>query len=117
MIDENAHVMTDSSTVLEKAFLGRRTHEETLKDGDLPSTDVEYLKLIGKITRDHPSMSRARSRKFAADPYVVALAKLQGYTVVADESNARPNRKIPGACRKCGVPCLTLSEFIERTRK
>jgi transposase-like protein len=28
MIDENAHVMTDSSTVLEKAFLGRRTHSQ-----------------------------------------------------------------------------------------
>jgi transposase-like protein len=28
MIDENAHVMTDSSTVLEKALLGRRTHSQ-----------------------------------------------------------------------------------------
>ena len=94
-----------------------RLHEAALKEGDLGSTDLEYLQLIGKITREHPSMSRARSRKFAADPYVIALAKLQGYTVVADESNARPNRKIPGACRKYGVCCLTLPEFIERTRK
>jgi transposase-like protein len=28
MVDENAHVMTDSSTVLKKAFLGRRTHSQ-----------------------------------------------------------------------------------------
>jgi transposase-like protein len=28
MVDENAHVMTDSSTVLEKAFLGRRAHSQ-----------------------------------------------------------------------------------------
>jgi transposase-like protein len=28
MVDENAHVMTDSSTVLQKAFLGRRTHSQ-----------------------------------------------------------------------------------------
>src|SRR5260370_5219170 len=84
-----------------------KLHEAALKDGDLASTDLEYLQLIGKITHEHPAMSRARSRKFAADPYVVALAKLQGYTVVADESNARANRKIPRACRKLGVCCLT----------
>ncbi len=28
MVDENAHVMTDSSTVLQKAFLGSRTHSQ-----------------------------------------------------------------------------------------
>jgi hypothetical protein len=28
MVDENAHVMTDSSTVLKKAFLGTRTHSQ-----------------------------------------------------------------------------------------
>jgi len=93
-----------------------RLHEAALKDGDIESTDLEYLQLIGRITRDHPAMSRARSRKFAADPYVVALAKLQGYTVVTDESNARANRKIPGACRKLGVSCLTLGEFIEKIK-
>lgn len=94
-----------------------KLHEATLRDGDIESTDLEYLQLVGRITRDHPTMSRARSRKFAADPYVVALAKLQGYTVVADESNERANRKIPGACRKLGVCCLTLDEFVEKIKK
>jgi hypothetical protein len=28
MVDEDAHVMTDSSTVLKKAFLGERTHSQ-----------------------------------------------------------------------------------------
>lgn len=102
-----------NSSVYERIKL----HEAALKDGDLASTDLEYLQLIGKITHEHPTMSRARSRKFAADPYVVALAKLQGYTVVADESNTRANRKIPGACRKLNVRCLTLDEFVEKIRK
>jgi hypothetical protein len=94
-----------------------KPHEAVLKEGDLPSTDIEYLQLIGKITRDHPAMSKARSRKFAADPYVVALASIQRYTVVADESNERANRKIPGACKKLGVCYMTLPEFIEKIRK
>jgi len=38
MIDENAHVMTDSSTVLEKAFLGRRTHSQ------VNHRDKEYVR-------------------------------------------------------------------------
>src|SRR5438445_1717430 len=37
-----------------------RPHEATLKDGDLASTDVEYLQLVGKITHEHPGMSKAR---------------------------------------------------------
>jgi hypothetical protein len=92
-------------------------HQAALKDGDIGSNDLEYLQLVGKITRDHPTMSRARSRKFSADPYVVALAKLQGYTVVADESKVRANRKIPGACHKLGVKCLTLDEFVRTIKK
>jgi hypothetical protein len=92
-----------------------RFHEAALREGDLPTSDVEYLQLIGKITREHPSMSKARSRKFCADPYIVALAKIQGYTVVADESDGRANKKIPGACKKLGVRCIKLPQFIEET--
>lgn len=102
-----------NSTVYDRLKL----HEAALKEGDLESADLEYLQLIGKITREHPTMSRARSRKFSADPYVIALAKLQGYTVVADESNIRANRKIPGACHKFGVCCVTLEEFIGKIKK
>jgi transposase-like protein len=38
MVDEDAHVMTDSSTVLKKAFLGRRTHSQ------VNHTDKEYVR-------------------------------------------------------------------------
>jgi transposase-like protein len=38
MVDEDAHVMTDSSTVLKKAFLGRRTHSQ------VNHTEKEYVR-------------------------------------------------------------------------
>jgi len=38
MVDENAHVMTDSSTVLQKAFLGSRTHSQ------VNHTEKEYVR-------------------------------------------------------------------------
>jgi transposase-like protein len=38
MIDENAHVMTDTSSVLEKALIGRRTHSQ------VNHTEKEYVR-------------------------------------------------------------------------
>jgi len=92
-------------------LLRLKEFEEALRSGD--RTDVEYLLEVGKVTRNYPSMSGARGRKTPADPFVVALAKLQKYVVVADESTKRPNRKIPGVCKELGIKCRTLSEFIE----
>jgi hypothetical protein len=92
-------------------------YEVALRAGDEKSDDPEYLQHVGKITHDFPSMSRATGRKTPADPYVVALAEREQYVVVADESNKRPNRKIPGVCKQRGVRCITLAEFIEETRK
>jgi hypothetical protein len=92
-------------------------YEAALRAGDEKSDDPEYLQHVGKITHDYPSMSRATGRKTPADPYVVALAEREQYVVVADESNKRPNRKIPGVCKQRGVRCITLDEFIEETRK
>jgi hypothetical protein len=62
-------------------------------------------------------MSRATGLKTPADPYIVALAELEGYVVVADETcRKRPNRKIPGVCQQRGIRCITLAEFIIEVR-
>jgi Domain of unknown function (DUF4411) len=92
-------------------------YEVALRAGDEKSDDPEYLQHVGKITHAYPSMSRATGRRTPADPYVIALAEREHYVVVADESMKRPNRKIPGVCQQRGVRCITLTEFIEETRK
>lgn len=86
--------------------------EQALLKGDASGGDIEYLQCVGKITHDFPSMSKATGTKTPADPYVVALAQMEEYTVVADESKRRKNRKIPGVCEQLGIDCLTLKEFI-----
>jgi hypothetical protein len=58
-------------------------------------------------------MSKARGRKNPADPYIIALAEMEKYVVVADESLVRPNRKIPGVCKQRGIRCLSLDEFVK----
>jgi hypothetical protein len=90
--------------------------ERALKAGD--RNDVEYLQLVGKITYEHPGMSRAAGWKTRADPYIVALAELENYVVVCDETTEhRPNRKIPGVCASRGIRCMTLNEFATVLKK
>jgi hypothetical protein len=89
--------------------------EKALRVGD--RNDADYLKHVGLITFEHPGMSKARGRKTRADPYIVALAELEGYIVVSDESRTRANRKIPGVCSKRGVRCMSLDEFIANSQK
>jgi Domain of unknown function (DUF4411) len=90
-----------------------KPYEQALQAGDRDSDDPEYLMYVGKITRAYPGMCKARGPKTPADPYVIALAELEGYVVVAEETmTRRPNRKIPGVCKQRGLKCLTLQEFI-----
>jgi Domain of unknown function (DUF4411) len=90
-----------------------KPYEKALQAGDRKSDDPEYLQHVGRITYEHPAMSKATSFRNPADPYIVALAELENYVVVADETCAkRSNRKIPGVCQRRGVRCLTLAEFV-----
>jgi hypothetical protein len=66
----------------------------------------------GQITHDFPGMCKATGSKTLADPYVVALAQMQNYTVVANENMRRKNRKIPGVCLRLKVRCMTLARFV-----
>ena len=90
--------------------------ERALLAGDGNSNDPVYLRHVGKITHDFPGMSKATSSKTPADSYVVALAQMEKYIVVADENMRRKTRKIPGVCQELGIRCVTLSKFIAAER-
>jgi hypothetical protein len=90
-------------------------YEAALQAGD--RSDTDYLMHVGRVTREHPAMAGARGTKTKADSYVVALAELEQYVVVADETcRKRPNRKIPGVCQQRGIPCKLLDEFVAEVR-
>jgi uncharacterized protein DUF4411 len=94
-----------------------KPYEAALQAGDRNADDPQYLLHVGKITHAYPAMCKARGEKTPADPYVVALAELEGYVVVADETcRKRPNRKIPGVCQQRKIRCITLSLFVEEIR-
>lgn len=93
-------------------YLRLKPYENALQAGDRGVDDIAYLQHVGRITHDYPSMSGATGWRTPADPYIVALAELEGYVVVADESMKRPNRKIPGVCLQRKIRCITLAQFI-----
>jgi|SRR6185503_2451901 len=86
---------------------------EALQAGERGVEDPEYLRHVGVITHKFPGMCKARGMRTPADPYVVALAQLEKYVVVVDESPRRPNRKIPGVCDKLGIRWISSEQFIK----
>jgi hypothetical protein len=81
-------------------------------------SNPEFRIAVGRITHDSPGMCKARGEKTPADPYVIALAQLEDYVVIADEGTVkRQTRKIPGACRALGICCKTLDEFFTAEMK
>ncbi|HEY2468127.1 MAG TPA: DUF4411 family protein [Terracidiphilus sp.] len=103
--------MQDEDFYLTRIF----PYEAALRAGD--RNDTEYLLHVGKVTRQHPAMAGATGTKNKADPYVVALAELEGYVIVADETcKKRPNRKIPGVCQQRGIRFKLLDEFLAEVR-
>ena len=64
-----------------------------------------------------PNLDDVVLAKFKADPFLVAHGYAQpGRTVVTrerSEPNRDPqNRKIPDACDRCSVPCITVFQFF-----
>lgn len=65
---------------------------------------AHYRRLIGQ--------RQALSGQPVADPYLIAAAKINGYTVVSEEE-AKPNSaKIPIVCNHYGVACVNLDKFM-----
>jgi len=52
----------------------------------------------------------------AGDPWVIALAKLKGYTIVTQERKAPSKIKIPDVCEHYGLDYISLIELIRREK-
>jgi len=50
----------------------------------------------------------------AADPFVVAKAKIFGACVVTQEKNTENAAKIPNVCDHFGIDCINLEGFMEK---
>lgn len=61
-----------------------------------------------------PKLVKALSRRNRADPFVIALAKVTGSTVVTAESHRGTSERprIPLVCAHFAIPCTNLLGFL-----
>jgi hypothetical protein len=89
----------------------------------IPTTQ-DVANEIASIVASFPALVDPRAQRTKADPFLIALAKTRGLTVVTQETMAaakkRPRRQrgayIPDVCAALNVPCITLLEMIQHER-
>lgn len=79
--------------------------------------DEEVQRKAIDVLRDYPTMIKMRSTANSnADPFLIATALIEGATVVSDErlgDESTGDYHIPNVCRKYGIGCITLNEFLD----
>ena len=66
------------------------------------------------IINEFPKLIDSSKNRSMCDPWVIALAQLQGGSVVTEESRGSEKRpKIPDVCDKLDIKCLRIADLIE----
>ncbi len=81
----------------------------------VPTDDAIQL-AVQEILRNHPGLVDPARPRLGADPFVIAVARIRGCTVVTQETpTANPMRpKIPDVCGALGIPCINVLQFIRQ---
>jgi hypothetical protein len=80
--------------------------------------DEDIQASVRRILEAHPRLLDTRKNKSGADPFVIALGQVRGFSVVTGEqaTNSMERPKIPDVCGRLGIPCLTLLEMFRAER-
>lgn len=76
--------------------------------------DNDQLTHLSEIIKHYPEFVDSDKTLPEADPFVIALAKSKGWTVVTSERPANPGGrlKIPDVCEKCNIKSVSIIEFF-----
>jgi hypothetical protein len=69
---------------------------------------------VDHIVNTYNGLVSAGKEKFQADPFVIAQAKVGGYTVITEETGPTSLAKIPGVCNVMKVECINLMQWSTR---
>lgn len=90
--------------------------------GQFVAHDAALMREASAVSASFPGMIDPYARHDEADRYLIALAKLKGWTVVTHETPARSKKHairthfIPDVCQGLGVPCIDLLELMRREK-
>jgi Domain of unknown function (DUF4411) len=78
----------------------------------LPTTRAVMLEARA-ILADHPFLTKTGTGRAAADPFVIAVASMQGLVVVTQELGGTIQKpRIPFVCQERGIQCIPFLEVI-----
>jgi predicted nucleic acid-binding protein len=76
--------------------------------------DEDTQREVLAILSDHRELVHVGRGRSGADPFVIALAKLNEATVVTEEgSGSRKKPRIPDVCGALGIRCMKLIHLIQ----
>lgn len=84
--------------------------------------DTQIQTEANQIQYAYPDLIDTGTPFDEADRWVIALARVKGFTVVTHETSVkvkkRPDRKlyIPDVCRSMNIPCIELIELMRREK-
>jgi hypothetical protein len=86
------------------------------RDKCIVEIDEDIQDAVASLLQRYEALAKNRKGASAADPWVIATARVREAIVVSEEaltdSEKRP--KIPGVCKGIGVECINLLEFMRR---
>lgn len=108
-------IIISSQEVYEEILVGEDYLSEWAKQRNeyfLP-TDEETQKVVRDILLMHRGLVEGGKKKNNADPFVIAVAKINGCTIVSEETPTNnPNSpKIPDVCSNLGINCINFVSF------
>jgi predicted nucleic acid-binding protein len=71
---------------------------------------------VSEILQKFPRMMEEGRDRNTADPFVVAMAKARGLTVVTTERSGSKKPKIPDVCQHFGIPSLGLVGLLRELK-
>jgi glycine/D-amino acid oxidase-like deaminating enzyme len=82
--------------------------------GMFVQTDEDIQRVVQAILVDYPDLVDAKRGRSGEDPFVIALARARGCTMLANErlSTSLTRPRIPNVCQALGILCIDLLQFI-----
>lgn len=79
--------------------------------------DGEIQKVVKDILGNFPRLLDTKRGRSGADPFVIALAKIKGRTVVTDEIIGKPQKpSIVDVCHHYNIECINLLAMIRKLK-
>lgn len=93
----------------------KAVRKHPFKVGAAVELDARVVPLAGAILSSHRFLGQALTAVEPADPWLIAVAKVNGWTVVTDDGTGkRPARRLMGVCRTRSVACMDRLEFARK---